>query len=98
MEWVCGVGEALQLRLADIDLNNGLITIRRTTFSNSRLVPLGSVTVQLLWKYMAPAGKIESVLQPSFPVAATQAPRPLYGRRQLPPAEHPFTSEERIGG
>jgi integrase len=35
------VGEALKLRLADVDLDNRVITIHGTKFYKSRLVPLG---------------------------------------------------------
>ena len=35
------VGEALRLRLSDIDMDRGVVTIRGTKFCKSRLVPLG---------------------------------------------------------
>ncbi len=42
------VGEALALTLADVDLDQALLTIRRAKFCKTRLVPIGSkLTVQL---------------------------------------------------
>jgi len=47
------VGEALRLRLMDVDLSSGVITIRGTKFYKSRLVPLGRDVHQLLREYAA---------------------------------------------
>jgi integrase len=60
------VGEALRLCLADVDLDYGVITIRRTKFYKSRLVPLGSDVVQLLRKYLATPGRWNQHYQPLF--------------------------------
>ena len=51
------MGEALRLRLADVDLDYGVVTIRGTKFYKSRLVPMGSDVVQLLRKYLATPGR-----------------------------------------
>lgn len=51
------VGEALRLRLADVDLGYGVITIRETKFYKSRLVPLGSNVVKVLREYLATPGR-----------------------------------------
>jgi integrase len=47
------VGEAIRLRLADVDLDQSVITIRGTKFYKSRLVPLGNDVVRLLREYLA---------------------------------------------
>ena len=59
-------GEALRLRLADVDLDYGVITIRGTKFYKSRLVPLGSDVVQILQTYMATAGRWNQPYLPLF--------------------------------
>jgi len=65
------VGEVLRLRLADVDLDNSVITIRGTKFYKSRLVPLGAGVVQVLRKYLATPGRWNQHYQPFFPVTAT---------------------------
>ena len=79
-EQVCGSGEALRLRLADVDLDNGVITIRETKFYKSRLVPLGRDIVQILRKYLATPGRWNQHYRPLFQIAATSEPWPRYGR------------------
>jgi integrase/recombinase XerD len=51
------VGEALRLRLADVDLDNSVITVRGTKFYKSRLVPLGRDVVRLLRNYLDTPGR-----------------------------------------
>lgn len=60
------VGEALRLRLADVDLDNSVITIRGTKFYKSRLVPLGKDVVRLLRKYLGTPGRRNQHYQPLF--------------------------------
>jgi integrase/recombinase XerD len=60
------VGEALRLRLADVDLDYGVITIRETKFYKSRLVPMGSDVVQLLRTYLATPGRWNQHYRPVF--------------------------------
>jgi integrase/recombinase XerD len=60
------VGEALRLRLADVDLDYGVITIRGTKFYKSRLVPLGSDVVGVLRKYLATPERWNQHYQPFF--------------------------------
>jgi len=60
------VGEALRLRLADVDLDNSVITIRGTKFYKSRLVPLGRDVVRVLRKYVATPGRWNQHYQPLF--------------------------------
>jgi len=50
-------GEALRLRLVDVDLDRAVITIRGTKFYKSRLVPLGADVVQVLRQYLATPGR-----------------------------------------
>ncbi|MDH3599910.1 MAG: tyrosine-type recombinase/integrase [Candidatus Tectomicrobia bacterium] len=45
------IGEALRLTLDDVDLEEGILTIRATKFGKSRLVPLHETTVQVLVDY-----------------------------------------------
>lgn len=51
------IGEAIRLRLADVDLDNAVITIRGTKFYKSRLVPLGRDVIRLLREYLATPGR-----------------------------------------
>lgn len=51
------IGEAIRLRLADVDLDDAVITIRGTKFYKSRLVPLGRDVVRLLREYLATPGR-----------------------------------------
>jgi site-specific recombinase XerD len=51
------VGEAVHLRMAQVDLDHGVITIRGTKFYKSRLVPLGRDVQQLLLDYVAIPGR-----------------------------------------
>lgn len=60
------VGEALRLRMADVDLDYGVITIRGTKFYKSRLVPLGSDVVQVLRRYLAAPGRWNQHYRPLF--------------------------------
>ena len=45
------LGEALNLRAADMDWSEGILTIRGTKFGKSRLVPLHASTCKVLAKY-----------------------------------------------
>jgi integrase/recombinase XerD len=46
------VGEALNLDLGDVDLDNGVLTIRNTKFGKSRLVPVHATTCAALKRYL----------------------------------------------
>jgi integrase/recombinase XerD len=59
-------GEALRLRMADVDLDNGVIAIRGTKFYKSRLVPLGRDVVRLLREYLATPGRWNQHYLPVF--------------------------------
>lgn len=45
------IGEALRLRLDDVDLDNGVLTVRGTKFGKSRLVPIHASTRDVLASY-----------------------------------------------
>jgi integrase/recombinase XerD len=47
------IGEALRLQLEDVDLQQGLLTIRGTKFGKSRLVPIHPSTQAVLARYRA---------------------------------------------
>jgi integrase len=46
------LGEALNLKLDDIDLHNNVLTIEKTKFGKSRLVPIHPSTRKVLVKYL----------------------------------------------
>lgn len=54
----CGLrlGEALHLRVADVDLGQGILTIRDTKFGKDRLIPPAIPLIQRLQKYAADLG------------------------------------------
>jgi integrase/recombinase XerD len=60
------IGEAIRLHLADVDLDSAVITIRRTKFYKSRLVPLGRDVVRLLREYLATPGRWNQHYRPLF--------------------------------
>jgi len=45
------IGEAIALDDADVDLDQGVLTVRRTKFGKSRLVPLHDSTTRVLQRY-----------------------------------------------
>jgi integrase len=47
------VGEALRLRIDDVDLDGGVLTVRGTKFGKSRLVPIHASTREVLASYQA---------------------------------------------
>jgi integrase len=47
------VSEALRLKCADVDLDAGMLTVRQTKFTKSRLVPLHRTTTRALKHYLA---------------------------------------------
>jgi integrase/recombinase XerD len=70
------VGEAIRLRLADVDLDQRVITVRGTKFYKSRLVPLGKDVVDLLREYLATSERWN------------QHNKPLFQSRQHKPLSH----------
>lgn len=51
------LGEALRLRLIDVDLSAGLVTIRDTKFYKSRLIPLGPDVQKLIAQHLERLGQ-----------------------------------------
>jgi len=47
------IGEAIRLQLEDVNLQDGLLTIRGTKFGKSRLVPIHRTTQEVLAEYQA---------------------------------------------
>jgi site-specific recombinase XerD len=60
------IGEALRLHIGDVDLDDGVITIRGTKFYKSRLVPLGSDVHAQLRSYVAMPGRLDRNDHPLF--------------------------------
>jgi integrase len=67
---LCGtgmrIGETLRLRVGDVDLSCGVITVRGTKFYKSRLVPLGPDAHAHLQAYLALPGRVDRNDQPLF--------------------------------
>jgi integrase/recombinase XerD len=66
----CGlrIGETLALRMRDVDLDNGVLTLRHTKGNKQRLVPMHMSLISILKSYcmaMGLIGKIDSFLFPS---------------------------------
>jgi len=69
--WVTGlrISEALRLNLEDVDLEQGVLYVRQTKFSKSRLVPLARSTTLALGRYLkarAACGHDQSPHAPFF--------------------------------
>ncbi len=56
------IGEALALRRPDVDLEQGMLTIRGTKFGKTRLVPLHPTTSEVLARY---AGSRDAKIRPA---------------------------------
>ena len=52
------ISEAVNLNREDVDLNEGILTIRETKFRKSRLVPIHSSTTKMLQRYSRSRDKI----------------------------------------
>jgi len=46
------LSEAIHLQRNDVDLANGILTVRRSKYAKTRMVPFHSSTKQALWRYM----------------------------------------------
>ena len=57
--WCCGLrlGEALSLRVSDVDLDIGAVTVRRAKYNRTRLLPLSDELVRYLEAYLASMGE-----------------------------------------
>jgi integrase len=60
------ISEALNLRRSDVDLNSGTLTVRRTKFQKSRLVPTHLSTTQMLRDYDIARGQAVANVSDSF--------------------------------
>lgn len=69
------VGEALRLRLVDVDLPIALITIRDTKFYKSRLVPLGPEIAKLIRQYLRLPGRRNQRHQALFQAKSGDSPK-----------------------
>ena len=68
------LGEALRLRVMDLDLTLDLVTIRDTKFYKSRLVPLGPDLARLIRQYLHQRGRQN---QPYRPLFQTKSGHPI---------------------
>jgi site-specific recombinase XerD len=69
------LGEALRLRLADLDETLALVTIRDTKFYKSRLVPLGPDIAKVIWQYLHLPGRRNQDYRPLFQTKSGDALR-----------------------
>lgn len=60
------INEALSLTCDSVDLNNGLITIVKTKFSKSRILPIHSTTQEALKKYINTKIKLSLTSRSNF--------------------------------
>jgi site-specific recombinase XerD len=70
-------GEALRLRLEDVDLETGLLRIRDTKFFKSRDLPIGSALCTMLRRYGAQRRRLARPLGECSAFFATRTGRPL---------------------
>src|SRR5208337_445995 len=68
------LSEALQLKASDVDLEEGLLCVRKSKFFKSRLVPLGPKLAQVLKDY---AGKRSEMADPNRPFFCTKQGAPV---------------------
>jgi site-specific recombinase XerD len=71
------VGEAARLRWGDVDRNRGILTIRETKFSKSRLVPMGPRLANRLSAFMNMRMKGTPGLAGDAPVFSFTGGRPI---------------------
>lgn len=71
------ISEALTLTLADLDMERGLVHIRRTKFHKTRLVPLAPSTCQALQQYLSERAQRGYPTTASSCVFTTRAGAPL---------------------
>lgn len=64
------IGEALRLTLADVDLNAGVLIIKRTKFFKSRYVPVSRSTAAALGKFLQYRNAAGLSTEPTAPVFA----------------------------
>jgi len=79
----CGlrVGETLALKMKDVDLDGGILTLKHTKGDKQRLVPMHQTLIFILKRYclaMGLIGKAEALL---FPSAIQEVPFSVYAAR-----------------
>jgi integrase len=68
------ISEALALNLDDLDLDEGVVHVRKTKFHKARLIPLASSTVEALRDYLVARAKRGHSTTPTAPVFVAQKP------------------------
>lgn len=69
------ISEALNLKMTDVNLNSGILTIRETKFKKSRLVPLHRTVVKVLKKYRSIKDKLKPMpLADTFFISDKETP------------------------
>lgn len=71
------VGEAIRMRVGDVDLDRRLLVVRETKFGKSRLVPYGPVMAEHLDHYLARRAERPGALSPEDPLFSVRANRRL---------------------
>lgn len=66
------ISEAISLDRVDFNSTTGVLTIRRTKFAKSRLIPLHASTQQALTRYARRRDRLDAKRSPSFFVSATR--------------------------
>jgi site-specific recombinase XerD len=72
-------GEALALNTSDVDLNNGILSIRQTKFGKSRFVPIKNSTLVALKDYAKQRNKLCACLQTDSFLVSERGTRLLAG-------------------
>jgi integrase/recombinase XerD len=91
------LGEALRLRVADVDLTNNLIRIRQTKFYKSRLVPIGRDVHHVIEEYLASPNRTNESQSPLFqsiqqkPIRSAIAQRTFKRLRKMCGLQRPVT-------
>lgn len=62
------ISEALALTLADIDLRNGIVNVRKTKFHKSRIVPLAASTCEALKRFLVQRAERGHATIPTAPL------------------------------
>jgi len=76
--WVTGmrIGEVIRLKIEDIDITQGILTIRQTKFFKSRAIPLLPSTIQKLIDYLALRSRCGYDNHPTEPVFINNRGKP----------------------
>jgi integrase/recombinase XerD len=78
------IGEALALTLRDVDLAQGMLTVRETKFFKTRLVPMGPKLTRVLTEYARRRRRLPLALGEASSFFATRTGHaPYYGRVRI---------------